>query len=274
MRATRWFQPFEPSPQARSVLTCVWTARFHGAHLLVPDGSMDIVWIEGRGLHLCGPDTRSWRVSLPPSTDCVGARFRPGAAATALRIHADDLLDQRVPLDAVIGSRRARLVDEQIADARPGAPRLRHLERLATQLSGPPENELDRSVFGAVAALGVADRRVDELAHHAGLSPRQLQRRFVRHVGYPPSQFARIARLQRFLHHSVIDPDASLAAVAASTGYSDQSHLARDCRSIAGLTPSELRAMVDITSHAPSTPLPDVRSVQAAVVPTVRRSAA
>jgi AraC-like DNA-binding protein len=257
------------------VLTCCWSAAFDGPHLLVPDGSMDIVWIEGRGLHLCGPDTRSWHVALPPTTGCLGIRFHPGAAARLLGVDADQVVDQRLPLDAVLPSRLVRVVDDQIAAAAPGARRAARLERLAVELERRAAQrrlgEADRAVHAAIASLRVRDERVDALARRVDLSPRQLQRRFVRHVGYPPSQYGRIARLQRFLERSIERPDASLADLAASAGYADQSHLARDCRAIAGLTPADMRSSAAATSHASPD---DVRSVQSSAPVRARASAA
>jgi AraC-like DNA-binding protein len=257
------------------VLTCSWSAEFDGPHLLVPDGSMDIVWIDGRGLHLCGPDTRSWQVALEPSIDCVGIRFHPGAAARLVGVDADQVVDQRLPLEAVLPSRLVRIVDEQMSAATPGRPRAARLERLAVDLERRAARrrtgDADPAIHAAVASIRARDQRVDALARRVDLSPRQLQRRFVRHVGYPPSQYGRIARLQRFLARSIDQPLASLADLAASAGYADQSHLARDCRAIAGLTPAEMRASASDTSHAS---LDDVRSVQSRAPGGARASAA
>jgi AraC-like DNA-binding protein len=243
----------------RPLLDCTWTASAGGRHLLVPDGSMDIVWIEGGGSWLCGPDTASWSIELPASTACVGIRFRPGAAAGVLRVDATDVVDLRVPLDALIGSRAARIIDEKLRAADGPLARMIELERLAARLAEAGDTSPDPAVDAAVRELAAADRRVQHLAQQTDLSPRQLQRRFVRHVGYPPSQFARIARLQRFLHRSSTEPRATLAQLAVRAGYADQSHLARDCKSLTGLTPRQMRATVSSTSHAGS--IAGVRSV-------------
>lgn len=259
MGPPRWFRPSAPSPAMRSVLDCRWMASSEGRHLLVPDGSMDLVWIEGGGSWLCGPDTTSWTFELPASTTCVGIRFRPGAAAGVLRLDATDVVDQRVPLDALIGSRAARIVDERVAGAVGPSARMAEIEQLAARLASDDNVSPDPVVAAAVGALATADRRVEHLAALTDLSPRQLQRRFVRHVGYPPSQFARIARLQRFLHRSCTEPRSTLVQLAMRAGYADQSHLARDCRALTGLTPRQMRAMVSTTSHA--APMSSLRSL-------------
>jgi AraC-like DNA-binding protein len=72
------------------------------------------------------------------------------------------------------------------------------------------------------------------------VSERQLRRRFERGVGYGPRTLRRVLRFQRFL--GLAHGGGSLARLAADAGYADQAHLVRDCRSLAGMTPSALLA--------------------------------
>jgi len=82
---------------------------------------------------------------------------------------------------------------------------------------------------------------VSVLARDVGLSERSFERRFVAQVGLTPVRFRRLARLRAVLrlHAGGMRDWASLAA---ATGFSDQSHLVRDCRAFTGLTPSEWAA--------------------------------
>jgi transcriptional regulator GlxA family with amidase domain len=91
---------------------------------------------------------------------------------------------------------------------------------------------------------------VDALAASAGLSARQLRRRFDRSVGYGPAFLARVSRLQHFAHRAAREPHQGLAELAASAGYVDQAHLAKDTRSITGRTPAHLRASLERSSIA------------------------
>jgi AraC-like DNA-binding protein len=81
---------------------------------------------------------------------------------------------------------------------------------------------------------------IARLAHAAGLSARQFERRFLAGVGLTPVTFARIARFQRVCGLLDAEPE-TLSAAAIACGYYDQSHLARDVRAFAGSTPSRLR---------------------------------
>jgi AraC-like DNA-binding protein len=83
---------------------------------------------------------------------------------------------------------------------------------------------------------------VARLAGEAGLSVRQLERRFLATVGLTPKTFARIARFQQVCTVLDATPEA-LSAAAVRCGYYDQSHLARDVRDFAGTTPAALRSL-------------------------------
>lgn len=90
---------------------------------------------------------------------------------------------------------------------------------------------------------------IDVVAERAAISPRQLLRRFIEHVGYGPKVFARVMRLQHLMALRQRHPTADLAWLAARAGYADRAHLVHDCRSLAGRPPRALlaqRATVDL----------------------------
>jgi AraC-like DNA-binding protein len=86
------------------------------------------------------------------------------------------------------------------------------------------------------AAPRVADGDVGTLARELAISERQLRRRFHAAVGYGPGTLARVLRFRRFL--SLLDRGGDdLAGLAFDAGYADQSHLTRESRRLAGLSP-------------------------------------
>ncbi len=131
----RWFQPSAPSSDLRDVLTCVWNAAALGRHELIPDGCIELLWIDGGGTWLCGPDTHSWGFALAPGTAISGVRFRPGAAADILRLDAHEVRDVRVALTDVLGS-RAGTYDRRLSDATGPAERASVLEDLVRASAG------------------------------------------------------------------------------------------------------------------------------------------
>lgn len=255
------------------MLACRWTATSAGRHELIPDGCLDLLWIDGGGTWICGPDTRSWGFDLPPGTAMSGVRFRPGAAGAALRVDASELRDVRVALADLLGSGADRILSERLDGAAGSGQRLRVLEDFVRSRCG----EHDPGSTAGLADLVASDPAygVEQLAAATGVSSRQLRRRFNRGVGYGPAFFARIARLQRFARVAARSSGRGIAGLAASVGYVDQAHLAKDCRALAAMTP---RQLIDVLPHTSVVvtvdAVPRVRSVQDHAAADQGRSAA
>ncbi|HEX7896266.1 MAG TPA: helix-turn-helix domain-containing protein [Planctomycetota bacterium] len=85
-----------------------------------------------------------------------------------------------------------------------------------------------------------APHRVSELARRAGLSPRQLQRRFVELFGVGVKEFVTRARIREAagLLRSTARP---IAEIALDCGFYDQSAFTRAFRRRAGMTPDRYR---------------------------------
>jgi len=232
-----------PPPALRGRVACGWVVRGrHGelGHRVLPDGCTDIVWSEDR-LFLVGPMTTA---QSGRSAHAAGVRLRPGAARL-LGLPASEMLDARVDVAAVWGRRGAALA-RRVADADPDDVPGLLLEELASRLDETPD--LDPVVQTAVDALeSERGARVAELGRDLYLSERQLRRRFLRDVGVGPAAFARVVRLHRLLELAPRSPaGTTLLRLAVEAGYSDESHLARDTRELAGVTPTVL-----LRDHAP-----------------------
>jgi len=82
--------------------------------------------------------------------------------------------------------------------------------------------------------------RIDEIAHHAALSVRQYERRFVEETGLTPKTFARTTRFQRALDAKRLFPERSWLNIAHEFGYFDQMHMVRDFQSLGGNAPNSV----------------------------------
>lgn len=213
-----------------------------GAHRVLPDGCIDfLVDLESGYGSVAGPMTTAEVVDLPAGARIFGVRFRPGAAALLLDTPADALADQHVPLGDVVPSHVATLA-ERIAEA---AGQQARCAEVAALLRGPGRRQraFDARVHRATALIdrsrGAASIR--SVAEDCGVSDRQLERLFHERIGIGPKLYGRIARMARAvaLAESHVEPQAALAARA---GYADESHMLREFRALAGLTPHALRA--------------------------------
>jgi AraC-like DNA-binding protein len=223
-----------PAPAALAPwLDCTWESTAgRAATRVIPDGSIDIVWIEGRGAQIAGANTTAFLVELEPGTPSLGLRFRPGAAGAILGIAAEQVLDAHVPLADVLGQGGAALAESLDGPGDRQALLHRYLAERAARAPAP-----DPLVAALLPRLGVP---LPALAGELGVSERQLRRRVTRAVGYGPKRLARVLRLQAAL--AAARGGSGLARAAYEAGFADQAHFTNECSELAGLPPAALLA--------------------------------
>jgi methylphosphotriester-DNA--protein-cysteine methyltransferase len=222
------------------------------AEPVLPDGCIDLVW-DGARLIIAGPDTQPvWSVPNAPSV--VGLRFRPGIGSLFLGVPANVLRDQRMDLSLLWGD------SDQLVETLATGSNARMCADVLTRAVAQRLPEVERPdplVEGAMRmwANGGWSTSTVDVAELAGITSRQVHRRFLSAVGYGPKFLQRVLRFQAFLG-SCGDGALGLAELAFKSGYADQAHLTREARLLAGVTPGRLRATRQ-----------DVRNVQDADAP-------
>jgi len=192
---------------------------------VLPDGCMDLLWVNGR-LLVAGPDTTAQLATVPPGPGYVGLRFAPGAGPAALGVPASELRDQRVLLADVWPAARVRRLAGLVDGA---TDRAAALEAIAADRTDPDPDPVTARIVAGVRA----GRPVASLARTVCLSERQLHRRCLVAFGYGAKTLARILRLNRAV--AAASAGAPFATVAADCGYADQAHLAREVMDLAGV---------------------------------------
>jgi AraC-like DNA-binding protein len=241
------YEEQRPAPELRADVACTWVGRIGDTGVpyidrVLPDGCVDIIW-DGSELFVAGPDTGPVPFAPRPDTVFVGIRLRTGRAAPALGCPASALRDQRADLADLWGAGPTRALAQRLADTAGTHAAVRLLESAIGDRmvdAAPP----DRVIEGLVAVLSARPAPgpglVSALAARLGVTERSLHRRCSSAVGYGPKTLDRVLRFRRALELGVSRPATSLGALAVSAGYADQAHFTRECRRLAGQTPSEL----------------------------------
>jgi AraC-like DNA-binding protein len=234
-----------PAMDLRADVACTWTGRIGDTgerytDRVLPDGCLDIIW-DGARLFVAGPDTGPVNLTPRPGSTLVGIRFRPGHASPVLGCPASALLDERADLEDLWGAIPAGAIAERLAGAGPlAAPAILESVVRERMADAPPA---DRLVDGLVATLARSENGPGLVAASAarlGVTERSLHRRCTAAIGYGPKMLDRVLRFRRALHLGGAGGTSSMGALAATAGYADQAHFTRECRRLAGQTPSEL----------------------------------
>jgi AraC-like DNA-binding protein len=172
----------------------------------------------GAYVSLRGPETRATISPIPQNAEFVGIQFRPGAFIPHLPA--------------------GRLVNSQVDLPERGDGSF-WLDNRAWET---PSYENAEAFVNALVTdrLLALDPEVEAVAqgNSTGLSPRSLQRRFLRATGLTQGAFRQIERARSAVEQ--LDRGAPILDVVQRNGYSDQAHLTRSLKLFAGQTPAQI----------------------------------
>ena len=255
------YAEFTPTAALAPFVHCVWTfsARDSGmsSDRIVPDGRPELIvhlgepfdemdaggaWRPQPRALFAGQVTRSLLLRAPSGASVIGVRFRPAGARPFLGQSMRFTTDARMPLAAALPG-VGRAFARRIAAAGTLSEQVLVAQDFVAAMIAANEHERDAVVEACVArieaAAGTVD--VDEMAADAGLSRRQLERRFADVVGVGPALLAAIFRFRSVFDLLQRDAARLWTDAALAAGYYDQSHFIREFRRFVGCTPSEFQ---------------------------------
>ena len=252
----RWF---EPSPGLAAVVERYWHVRWHLppgeviAQRIIDSPAITLSIETGAvpaPLVVTGPQQRAWMREIRDTGSAFGIRLRPAGLPMLGGLTPQQVTDRTLPVTPQLDAALHALLAEIAEAGTPEETAATADAAIARRLDGrtPPADlllandvvdELTRRVH-ARAGAGFADR--------FGASERSVQRALQATLGKGPKWVSRRIRLQEIARILDFEPEVDLAALAADLGYTDQAHLTRDFRDVAGLTPGayrrSLRALV------------------------------
>lgn len=172
------------------------------------------------------------------SCSCVEFTLTPLGARRFFGLPMSELTEQMVRLED-LGDRALSDLRQRLGEERDWWRRLNLAECfLRERLRGATERS-DVAAWAYAEIVRTAGRiPIERLAERSGWSRKHLASRFRDEIGLTPKAVARIARFGH-AQDRARETDTGWAGIAAECGYSDQAHLVREFRDLAGLTPTE-----------------------------------
>ena len=254
------YREIPPQPPLSNFVECFWTLEGDGhapggaPERILPDGCVELIlnfgerFLEhtndGRTLQprhfLVGQMTGPILISPTGRVELLGIRFHPGGTSSFLKIAMSVVTDQVAELGGVSSELERELLS--VSEELPSLAE-KKVAVEAALIRRLLRDAHDRSVMRLASLIvkSAGSLSVDQLATDAGISSRQLERRFLRDVGVGPKLLSRILRFQQ-VFRAVERSDAAWASIAVECGYYDQAHLIRDFNQFAHQTPSVLFA--------------------------------
>lgn len=263
------YRELKPTPALQSFVECFWTLEGDGPvgpsppERILPDGCVELILNFGdrflqhtdnnnRELQprhfLVGQMTGPILISPVGRVELLGIRFQPGGTHAFLDLAADEFTNRVVELgdlSSKFGRELLRVCEIETTLAR----KIAAVERfLVAHLSKAKHGSHLLTLAATIIDYGGVVS-VDRLATAAGISSRQLERRFLSEVGISPKLLARIVRFQQ-VFRAVDQSNPTWTEVALACGYYDQAHLIRDFKQFAQQTPTVLLASQSVLTES------------------------
>lgn len=251
------YREYDPPPAVHPFVEALWVHLAPGEispgagamHRVLPDPALNLAFCCRRTA--AGVPSNPRVVIIGPKTRPHIFAFRPGCEIAAVRVK----LEWAAPLLDLIPAEHHDAEDD-LTEVLPGFAEAllgpltdtRNAGEAAARLAETVARRIGRLTGGPATSAHALDlvrqtlgrATVDQVATLMGVPLRTLRRQVRRDAGISLKEYARITR---FLHAvTVADRSASpaWAAIAADTGFCDQSHLVRECRALSGMAPSQV----------------------------------
>jgi AraC-like DNA-binding protein len=251
------YEELAAPPALAAHVHCLW--RFEGEEAGVeqavpPDGRAELIvhaarpyeersadgtWRTQPPLLFAGQLTRPLLLRSRGAVAVLGVRFRPAGAWAFAGRSLSRCTDRRIDLALLHGAAEAAALRASLATA-PADARLELVSGYVAQQLALRKGRRDGAVERCVERLLLSEGRVPlaELGTLAGLSERQLQRRFAEVVGISPRALGVVIRLRRVFEALREAPLATWSERAQAAGFFDHPQMARDFRRLLGRTPT------------------------------------
>jgi AraC-like DNA-binding protein len=269
------YQTFSARHELAPFVECYWRwaseKETSDVELILPDAAPELIvhlgvvpsalsergcWREQPRAFVYCAAQRCLQLRIAPPMDVFAIRFRPWGLSRFSSRHMSAMLDREVTPNSALGGLGDSLV-EIVLGSDGDLDRVQRVEeRLITALDVRPPRAESHKIL--VDALGRGEKPAQALAKGLECSPRSVRRVWRELVGISPRAYGKLMRVHRAL--AMIEEGRPLAAVAFDCGYSDQPHMARHIREIAGVPASRLRSWLgesvyqDLYAQRPAAP--------------------
>ncbi len=250
------YRSFDPHQELSAFIECYWSWQVEpdGDALddIFPDVAPEFIvhfksipfvltesgeWRQQNRAFLYCAAHKTLRLSVREPMSVFAIRFRPWGVGRFSSKSMASMLDRPVPPSESLNELGDQL-SKELRSAKSDSSRVAVADRLLMNALQSHSTIEPRLKMLLDAANGGRCSSA-EMARKLSVSDRSFSRLWNDVVGIQPRKFVQLMRFHNALE--LIDGGVKLSQVAADCGYSDQAHMARQIKVIAGLAPSSLR---------------------------------
>jgi AraC-like DNA-binding protein len=254
------YQTYQPHPDLESLVKCYWTLevpaeRAGQRQRIVPDGCIEMIFILGDDIRRYAPEggfiiqprqmvlgqiTEPFFIEPTGYVNSFAARFYPYGFANFMSVPIDNLANKETPIELLFSEEAAKELGQNINRAADTQARIAIVEQFLLERMHD-EASIDSIVKTTIDAMLLAggDISIKTILGGDLSKRRQLERKFLKHIGMSPKQLGKVIRLQAALKMMRAQQSEGLTKIAYKSNYYDQAHFAKDFKEFTGTTPGE-----------------------------------
>lgn len=197
-------------------------------------------------VHWVGPQNKRWKLVSTEKLNLISIRFHAGSPYELFKESALTFLNRFPPLDSATFSAFLKLTSVLSEKESLSAEVIGKFETMVTEiLEGYRKGikSIDANVNFAFQELTNAKASIEEIAIKTGISRKQLERGMKQVYGFAPGELRKIHRILAMIrnpnYYKSENMESRLTDLAYDFGYTDQSHLIRDFKSVTGYLPKD-----------------------------------
>ena len=240
------YREIQPPSTLSSVVRFFWTLEYDGAlgkpvkYKLLAEGFPGLIFFfNSQYGAINGQTTEHKEFSILGKFKMMGVYLHPYALSLLFNLPAKELIHQQVTLDT-LGGEAFKELQERLFEAPTDEQRisvmisfLHDKLKRATSTHG----RFQACVQYVISQGGNVG--LDTLSQLAGISSRQLERRFKEEAGFSPKLFSRLVRFQASLRLATANTLSTMTDIGYAAGYFDQSHFIREFKEFSGISPKQ-----------------------------------
>ena len=210
---------------------------------IVPDGCMDIIYVKHTNTEdivLCGAMDKSIIIPIESQDYHFGIRFKPSILSFLLNQRCDQFTNKIISIRDVSLAIFNQLNFEEANETL----KVKKLNSIFEKLFIPIQ--INQNIILCINRIlgSKGTVLIRELVNDSSLNHKQIERKFLRHVGFSPKKFARIIRFFN-AHKSLIQNGiGNLTSTAYELGYTDQPHFNKDYKTFTQMSPTDKKMSI------------------------------
>lgn len=247
-----YYQEFQPAEELKDIIQCFWyykraVGEEQSCFEVIPDGHTEIIFHFGDGLDLFDnekltPLPSPFIMGLQEGPVCfhikntmeiMGIRCYPWVLFDLLDIPSGKGIHlPKHPVSQLYPDLNALILSGTIE------PAVARIQQYFLELFSQKSFDEVLSKAGTAIRAAKGSIPVHEVADSSHTTLRTLERKFKKSSGKTVKDLCALIRFEQVRNELMLNPDANLAGLAYQSGYTDQSHLTREFKRYAHLTPA------------------------------------